>query len=285
MEQEDLSENVVERIRSLLAFSQTPNFTQAANSRNVSRPTLRRHLAELEDACGATLLERLDHTTYQLTDQGMALATSGKSWLKTGQQIVSGNFDPEELAHNIKLTLPDGWVRVQRHPISAIWAHNADLMDRGMKAWMESRGRIDAPAFEKLRPFLIVFRQRRGEWLLIEIGEESSLAKWLGPIRAKSEIGNPLSLSSISTESDDALVAAFDTVNRSGDLWYDHISGSFPSAKDGTRRHVNYRRLVMPCSFPDGSFAIGSLVERCDALVIDGFEVSSVNQQGGGAGR
>lgn len=272
-----------ELFSSLSAFAATPNLTKAAEVRSLSRPTLRRHLFELERMSSEPILHRVDHTNYRLTAYGERVALRAEEWLRAGENLLNEATNGSSDFWHESLDFPEGWLRVQQHAISSIWTHGANFLAQGLEAWTKAQCQLEAPEMAALRRFFVVARQRKGEWLLIEVGEESSLAQWVGLSRARAEIGLPVSLNTISTEGNLATTYAYEQASKTGSPWYDHVSVALPKERDGARFQVNYRRLVLPSQLNTGSPVIVSLVERHDELVIDGFEVPRVLQQGSAA--
>ncbi len=275
--------NVVEILRSVVAFAKEPNLSRVADTLHISRPTLRKHLKQFEEVVGSPFLQRIDHTTYQITDFGNRLLSDVESWLGEGEALLNAKLKGTGSLFRASLDLDDDWFEIQQHPLNSLWDHKTPLLSEGFKCWLEARGWIESDAFKPIRDQIVITRTMADDWVIVEIGEKSSMTFWLGWEHVKSALGKTLSSSPITTEADELLLHAFRKANLTGTPWYDHVSTTLPKSATGERIPVNYRRLVLPCRFPDASPAIASLVERTDELVIGDFEVPRVNQQTGGA--
>lgn len=268
-------------VRTLIAFAANPNFANSAADCGISRPTMRRYIKELERLSGAELTIRTSHSSHALTPYGERLALQGTEWLRAGHNLLTNAHGENVGQYRASIESPEGLLEIQQHPLSKIWEHESSLLSEGLMTWVASQGLLDASAMTTIREQSIVTRERRGEWLLMDVGAQSSLVQWIGLSRARAEIGLPVSLSSISTEGDVPITHAYEQAIRTGSALYDHVSATLPRKQRGKRFHVNYRRLALPGRLDNGDQAVLSLVERTDELVITGFVVPRVCQPGG----
>ena len=145
------------------------------------------------------------------------------------------------------------------------------LIQTGLECWTAGQSRIEHRRFQKIRPYLVVYRRNQLDWICVEVGAKSSYSSWLGWTWAKSAVGSSFFRDPTSSKSDSFLVEAYDSVTRNGSVWYDHISTLIPRRDSDELYPANYQRLVMSLLFPDGEPAIGVLVVRTNNLHIDGL--------------
>ena len=132
------------------------------------------------------------------------------------------------------------------------------------------RGNIEAPAFQPLRPYILVYRPLGDSWLCSEIGEKSSFASWYGWAKAKSSVGSILDHMPGGSPFAALLADAFQDVASTHGLRYDHVHTQITDGTHEGRIPLSYQRLMMGCQFPDRSFALVSVVERTHDIDIPG---------------
>lgn len=261
-----------EMLRSFTMLARTLNLSRAVRELGSTRQTVRRHIAQLEQARGERLFEMEDRQ-YRLTDAGRAaledaedILATGEAWLTNQSRRVNG------LTHIAKEE-PDGWCFfLQQHPISKIWTQRAPMLRQGVRAWAAAGAELDHPALHDLRPFLMVFRKLDSEWLCVEVGEDSSYATWYGRRWERSAIGRALPGLPGGPVLGRLLASHFEEVAAHHGLRYDHIHTQMARGEEGVFEPINYRRLLMGGRFPDGSFALVSLVERTFDVEIQGLQ-------------
>jgi len=109
------------------------------------------------------------------------------------------------------------------------------------------------------------------------VGDQSSLATWLGPIWAKSVIGELLDHDPVASPSDENVMQAYHQVMETGACRYDHVAAHLSRGPESEMEAVNYQRLLLPCRFPNGAPALTVCALRTNdidlsLLGIDDFE-------------
>lgn len=237
----------------------------------MSRQTVRRHLNDLEELRGEVLLD-FNERKYRLTEAGQQALLEAEILLQKAEAWVSKESGSVNGLLKVSLEL-DGKTpfHAQRHPLSRIWKSAPPLIQEGVRAWGASDFMLEAPAIQKIRPYLIVYRKNRGDWICTEVGEHSSYVSWLGWTWAKSAIGASFESDPVGNTADTFVLEAYETVVRTGGIWYDHISTRLVRDDVEKTVPVNYQRLVFCCLFPNGEPAVASLVARTNMIEIDGL--------------
>lgn len=272
----ELPNGFTEMLRSFVVLARTLNLSQTVDTLGLTRQTVRRHVAALEELRGETLL-RLDAQRYQLTSVGETSLPMAENVLRHSRKWAGSNAGQlGGLSHAIVRNSEGGWFFAQQHPLNSVWSLAPPLLVVGLEAWATCRGQLEDQALAPVRPYMIVYRKRASEWLCVEVGEKSSFTTWLGWAWAKSAIGVPVHEDPVHSDSDQFLLEPFDQVSVFGGVWYDHVSTQFAREKGGEPIPANYQRLVFASAFPDGSQAVVSLVARTNNLVIEGIDPSSI---------
>jgi len=260
-----------EMLRSFTTLARTLNLSRAVRDLGSTRQTVRRHIAQLEQARGERLFVMRDRQ-YHLTDAGCAalqdaedILTGGNAWLANQSRRVDG------LTH-IAIEESDDWCFfLQQQPISKVWTQRAPLLRQGVQAWAGAGGALDHPALHDLRPYLMVFRKLEREWICVEVGKASSYATWYGRRWERSAVGRGLPGLPGGPGLARLLGQHFEEVATHHGLRYDHIHTQMARGEEGVFEAINYRRLLMGGRFPDDSFALISLVERTFDVEIEGL--------------
>jgi len=265
-----------EMLRSFVALARSLNLSQTVETLGITRQTIRRHLSALEELRGEKLLV-LDAQRYRLTAAGETSLRMAESVLRHSRRWAgSSTGQLGGLSHAVVQYPNGGWFYAQQHPLNNVWKLAPPLLMVGLEAWATCRGELESEALTSIRPYMIVYRRRSGEWLCVEVGEKSSFTTWLGLAWAKSAIGVPVHEDPVHSDADQFLLEPFDHVSVFGGVWYDHVSTQFAREKDGEPIPANYQRLVFASAFPDGSQAVVSLVARTNNLAIEGIDTSSI---------
>ncbi len=260
-----------EMLRSFSTLARTLNLSKTVEILGVSRQTVRRHLNDLEELRGETLLE-FNERKYRLTEDGQQALLEAEILLQKAELWVSKESGSVNGLLKVSVDL-DGKTpfHAQRQPLARIWKSAPPLIQEGLRAWCASDFLLEAPALQKVRPYLIVYRKNRGDWICTEVGEVSSYATWLGWSWAKSAIGASFESDPLGNTADTFILEAYETVIRSGSVWYDHISTRLLRDDMEKTVPVHYQRLVFCCLFPNGEPAVASLVARTNMIEIDGL--------------
>ena len=274
----ELPSNYTEILRSVSAMGRELNLSRAAEVSGIARPTLRRHITAFRELCGGAVFE-LEGQAYRLTALGRDLLPHIDDLLMQSERLVTGKgFRRDGLIH-ASIELPGGAFHTQQHALNEVWTTGAKGLELGMDCWFGARGRLEAAAIAPVRDRLIVLRRSREDWLCVEVGEDSAMARWLGWEWAKSAVGKPIAQNPISNEANRLLMDPLDHVELFGGVWYDHVSALFRRPGTATNEPVNYQRLVMHCTFPDGSPAVATLVETTNQIRIEGIDPASIGAE------
>ena len=258
-------------LRSFVALGRNLNLTKSVAEIDVTRQTIRRHINDLEKLKGEKLFTLTDRQ-YALTEQGeVSLAKAenlldrSASWFDASESFYKG-------MSNVALDIGDNrWLFKQQHPLNRVWSKAPPLLKRGLKDWGLAKGQLDDPAYDEIRPYVMVYRVYRDDWLCVEVGNSSSYATWLGEKVAKSSIGRNFAKDVAFAKVDHYLLNAYQFAVETGSHWYDHICASIPREPGGDPEPVNYQRLVSACTFPDGEPAALVLCARTNNLDIPGM--------------
>ncbi|MEM7290246.1 MAG: LysR family transcriptional regulator [Pseudomonadota bacterium] len=263
-----LPSTLYEMLKSFSTVASTLNVTHAANQLPVTRQTIIRHIMELEELLDCKLFELVDRQ-YALTKAGSdfvipvnLLLNQTHFLFRESSKIVNG-------LSAIKAKIDgDYWYHAQRHPVVDIWTKAPPLIQHGMQAWVTAKSWLYSDAMDVIRPYLMVYRRYRDDWICVEIGEKSSYASWLGPDWAKSAIGLNFEDDPIKSDADKFMLVAHENVARTGSAWYEHISTKFARVEGGELIPINYQKLITPIRFPNGQPGITVLVARTNNVEI-----------------
>lgn len=257
-----------EMLKSFTTLARTLNLSQAVDELQLTRQTIRRHIVELERIHGHSLLT-LENRQYKLTDHGKdALPAAERLLTESEAWLMSGGIFPSGLTHTAHVIDKDRWLYSQQHPVNSLWQNAEPLICAGIAGWTEAEAELESDGLAQVRPYALVYRPYKDDWLCSEVGEKSSYADWFGWRMAKSSVGRHLSEESPYEKVYDYLVNAYRIVMQNGGLWYDHISASLPREKNGPPQPVHYQRLIAACRFPDGEPATLILVARTNEIDI-----------------
>jgi hypothetical protein len=267
-----------EMIRSFTTLARTLNLSHAVKELGSTRQTLRRHIALLEEMKGVELFEVRDRQ-YHLTEAGRRALPEAEDILSRGTSWLNrdvGHVDGLELLSKV---LPDGWYFHQRQrPISDIWRSKRPLFREMVKSWTLAHGELEHEALQHVRPYMMVFRDTPQGWLSVEIGDENAYVSWFGWSRARSSIGRDVGKMPGGDDFARLLSAPFEEVKYTRGLRLDHVCTMLPRVENGPMIPLSYQRLMLGGSFPDGTFALLSAVERCYDLLIEGVSEDQVKR-------
>ena len=264
----DLPPVFFQMLQSFVTLGKTQNLSSAVDILGVSRQTIRRHISELEDRVGEQLFDT-SYRHYSLTTRGELFILEAENLLKTCQACMNNTQStPLELL-STEITIDENcWLYAQQHPLINVWSDAPPIIKHSLDAWSHSKGQVVDTAFDRVRPYLLVYRKYRGEWLIVEVGDKSAYATWLGVSAARSELGRGLDLGVRYVPLVKYWRRPYDAVLRTGGLWYEHISVSAPRHVDGEPVPVNYQRLIAAGKFPDGQPAVFVFAARTDTCIV-----------------
>lgn len=260
-----------EMLRSYIALARTLNMSEAVGLLGSTRQTIRRHIDILEETRGEKLFEVRDRQ-YRLTDSGArslkeaeAILARGEAWLAGITETVDGmalTRHEDEQGRSFYS---------QQHRVSRLWVDESPLLQCGLRCWANSSTSIEDPELAPIRPYLVLHRRLGDTWLCVEIGEKSSYTSWFGWAWAKSNIGCCLIDMPAGVAFGGAASQAYQDVYEGHSLRLDHVHTQMPREKGGPLQPVSFQRLLLGCTFPDGAFALGVLVDRTYNISIAGL--------------
>ena len=183
---------LTEMMRSFSALARTLNLSQAVEELGSTRQTVRRHIAQLEEAMGEQLFE-VQQRRYVLTERGERALTPAQVLLDQSLVWYRGQF--EHVAGMLKFSYKadNGWIyHQQQQPMSVVWSCKSKLLRAALKAWTASEGQLESEEMAKVRPHIVVYRENADKWICVEVGEKSFYSAWFGWVRARSSVGRSL---------------------------------------------------------------------------------------------
>lgn len=235
-----------------------------------TRQTLRRHIALLEKAKGVALF-KVEDRQYYLTEAGQRALPEAEDILARGNSWLNRDVGHVDGLQHVSKVLPDGWCfHQQQRPIAEIWRCERPLFREAVKAWTIAQGELEHEAFQHVRPYFMVFRDSPNGWLSVEVGDDSAYVSWFGWNSARSSIGRDVGKMPGGDDFARLLSAPFEEVKYTRGVRLDHVCTLLPRVSDGPMVPLSYQRLMLGGTFPDGTFALLSVVERCYDLDIDG---------------
>lgn len=264
-----------ELLRSFTTLARTLNLSHAVKELKSTRQTVRRHVAQIEELRGEPLFELIDRQ-YKLTDAGVRALPEAEDLLSRGYAWMQNQSAHENGLFAAKYTEnPDFDYYLQQHPVSAIWRSGSERMQQIVACWAEAGGQIEHPSMQAIRQHLLIYRlgDIDGFWYCAEVGEESSFSSWFGWATARSSVGRALERMPGGDSFASLLSQPFKDVASTHGLRLDHVHTQLPRGPDFPegRHPISFQRLMLGCSFPDGSFALGSYVERTYEIEINGM--------------
>jgi hypothetical protein len=268
-----------EMLRSFATLAHTLNLSKTVETLGTTRQTVRRHIRLLEELKGAVLLELRDQR-YVLTEAGAACLTDADAVLANVDGWIAGSrVGGGETGGLSYETYSDGNgldFHCQQHPLSRLSKDTAPLLQAGFRAWAEAGFKIDGPAMAKTRPYLVVYRKLRDDWFISAVGKQSAYAKWMGYEWAASAIGRSVGDSATGPEITKFVADAYDEVLALGNARLDHLFTQMPRGRDQLPKSNTYQRLLLACTYPDGSSAIATLVAISDRVDIPGLAPAKI---------
>lgn len=267
-----------EMIRSFTTLARTLNLSHAVKELGSTRQTVRRHITLLEEAKGEQLFS-VEERQYRLTEAGqralpeaLEILARGNSWLNNSLNHVDG------LQH-LSRKQPDGWsFWQQQRPVSEMWTSDRPLLRECLKAWALSEGQLEHEAMQHIRPYFMVFRDSPSGWICVELGDLSSYVSWFGWTNARSSIGRDVGKLPGGDDFARLVGMPFDEVFRTQNVRLDHVFTQIKRDPEGPPVPISYQRLLLGARFPDGTFALISVVDRTYDLDIYGLADSEIQR-------
>lgn len=268
-----------EMIRSFVSLSRTLNLSHSIAELGSTRQTVRRHISKLESLMGAELFA-VDDRRYRLTDAGADMLPEAENILARCNVWARGQVLHQNGLPQYKGIFPTGGDFFQQQkPLSAVWESDRPLLAAAVTAWSMSRGELESPFFEAVRPFAMVYRSSPNGWLCVELGEKSSYVSWFGTANARSSIGRVLGDLPAGSDFSKLLSQPFYSIERERGMRVDHIATQVARTAETPPEQICYARLLLGCSFPDGSFALVSIVDRHNEIEIPGIEMARMSEE------
>jgi len=266
-----------ELLRSFVTLAHTLNLSRAVRELNSTRQTVRRHINTLEEIKGAALFH-VEDRQYRLSEAGRRslreaedILARGEAWLNDEAGHIDGLF------HVARQDPGSGWeFYLQQHRVSSIWSGPSALLQRGVKCWAEAGGQLEAEVMQCVRPYLMVFRRFEDDWVCSEVGSKSSYATWYGWAWERSAVGRAVPRLPGGNAVANLLSQPFEEVRATHGLRYDHVHTQMARGESGQMEPISFKRLLMGGTYPDGSFALLSLVERSYDIRIQGVSDEKV---------
>ncbi|MEP0143831.1 helix-turn-helix domain-containing protein [Tateyamaria sp.] len=261
-----------EMIRSYTTLAETLNLSHAVAELNSTRQTVRRHIAHLEAARGEALFT-LENRQYHLTEAGRKALPEALDLLARGQSWLLGQISHRNGLENVFAELPEGrsfWM--QQRPMSDIWSLERPLMKAAFRAWALSDGELESDLMRDVRPYFMVYRDSPNGWICIEIGDESSYVTWSGWAAARSSLGRNMHVLPGGDDFAHLMISPFEDAALHQNTRLDHIYTQLRREPDGPYFPIFYQRLLLPGRFPDGTFALISVVDRHHDVEIIGLD-------------
>lgn len=271
-----LSENhqplLFEMMRSFTTLAQTLNLSHAVEALGSTRQTVRRHIAQLEEAKGEQLFDVVDRQ-YRLTEAGQRALPEALDLLARGRSWLMGNVTHINGLQHVRATLSEGrsfWLH--QRPLGDIWTCTRPLLRESFRAWAMAGGELESEIMTHVRPFFMVYRDSPNGWICTEIGDESSYVSWSGWAAARSSIGRNMTVLPGGDEFAHLMIEPFEDTEIHQHSRLDHVFTQLQREVDGPYLPICYRRLLLGGRFPDGTFALISVVDRHHGIEIAGLD-------------
>ncbi len=258
-------------LRSFTTLARTLNVSKAVRILGSTRQTLRRHIDILEEVRGEKLFEVKDRQ-YGLTEAGSRSIQEAETVLARGKAWLAGRNQNIDGLALVKYDDAQGCsFYSQQHPVPRLWRDGPPLLRHGLQAWVTGHAQLEHRSMKKITPYLNVYRKHKGSWLCVHIGEQSSIARLLGPVWAKSAIGCLLEEDLVNSGADRFAIEAYDRISREGSLRLDHVFVRVPRKDGGIPQPGSYQRLLFAGVFPDGHSAVTTLIALTNRIDISGL--------------
>lgn len=260
-----------EMMRSFSALAHSLNLSQAVEELGSTRQTVRRHIAQLEEAMGCKLFD-VQQRRYMLTEKGASVLGPAKVLLDQGKVWYEGHFDTAGGMLRFSDEGEGGLeYHLQQQPISEAWRCDRGLIRSSLKAWTLAEGSLESEHMANVRPCFLVFREYSEGWLCVEVGEASYFSNLYGWVQARSSVGRTLDQFPGGRELASLFNLPFQDVSTSHGMRIDQVVTRLRLNSEGPLDYLAYNRLLLGVRMPDGSPALVSVVERTDKIKIEGL--------------
>lgn len=259
-----------EMLRSFCTVAETLSITKSVDRLGFTRQTIRRHLDDLEELLNCKLFQ-VSNRQYSITKDGLQYLEGARELLDDLGTWLTDKYVSRNELEKIQYHEPDPgfFYFCQQQQLVDVWDKAMPMIRDGLSAWADASAKTEHPAIEKIRPYLLIYRRNRGDWICTHVGEKSSYATWLGLTWAKSAIGQAVFDDTSNSGDKPFLVKTYDTIFYQGCPRYDHIYGKYAREENGVAMPVSFQRLMLPLILPNGDPVLGVLVGRTNDIAID----------------
>ena len=156
-----------EMLRSFTTLAETLNLSRAVRELGSTRQTVRRHIAQLEEAKGVKLF-RLEDRQYHLTEEGERALPEALDLLMRGRSWLMGHVSHYDGMLRVYATLPEDrsfWL--QQRPMGELWSSKRPLLRECFRAWALSGGELESDLMSHVRPYFMVYRDSPNGWICV----------------------------------------------------------------------------------------------------------------------
>jgi len=259
-----------EMIRSFVTVARTLNLSHAIAELGSTRQTVRRHISQLEEMMGVDLFI-VEDRRYRLTNAGTEALPEAENILARCNVWARGQVLHQDGMPLYKAVFPNGGnFYQQQKSAGVVWSSDRPLLAAALKAWSMAAGELHSPFFDAVRPYAMVYRNSPNGWVCVELGEKSSYVSWFGMDNARSSIGRVLGDLPAGNDFARMVSQPFYRIEREDNFRIDHIATQIPRKAGAAPEQICYARILLGCTFPDGSFALVSLIDRHNDIDISG---------------
>lgn len=267
-----------EMIRSFTTLARTLNLSHAVAELNSTRQTVRRHISQLEELRGVRLFDVINRR-YELTEEGKAALPSALSLLGHGRLWLRGQIKDVNGLMGMSFEDGNGWYYYQQQqPINVAWANTSPLLRTAIRCWAETDGALEHPRMNRIRPYVLIYRDTDAGWICTEVGEKSFYSKWWGWAKARSSVGRSLDQFPFGPELARVMDVPLREVQTTLGMRIDQVVTRVPRTAEGVPEHLAFERLLLGCQMPDGSFALMVVVDRPDLIRVNGLDQSALEE-------
>jgi len=260
--------NKIDLSSALIVFStfvECGSINSAAKSLGISRDRVRANLVRLKTILNydAPLVR-----AGRLTGDGKKLLSRIRANLYTFDQELDAIY------YDSATTEDMSWAS-QRHPVYMLEDQGrcAPIIFHAWRAWREGGSDLDGAGMAALMPWALAFRKWDDGWMLLEVGERSSFASWLGLDRAryaKSEVRKASLTGSVSHRE---TAKVYNDVGTWGAPIFHHVQACIRRFPDSANEWISYQRLVLPIKWGDDRGLVVFVV-RTNDIIIDALSDS-----------
>ena len=273
-----------EMLRSFATLARTLNLSETVRTLGKTRQTIRRHINSLEEIKGCKLLV-LEQRGYRLTDEGKRCLEEAESILLQTEMWLGGSLASTDTISgltNLNFVDDNGNpCMALQHPLHRLWHDSPPILQASFQAWTEARFNIKHAAMDRVRAYLMLFRQVEDLWICAAIGNKSSYATWFSAKWVNSAVGNQLGSTAprgflrdqqMTSLFNELTGYAYSSALKQGNARLDHIYAYLTRDDGNPPQPVSYQRLLLGCKYPDGQDVLAVVIARTNRIEIQGLE-------------